>query len=210
MENNIIINLAFNIENPLHDEVIAVSCEIKKKYPSDFWVDDKRYFIHLPMYLFAAPKENKDKIIDAAKKISDQFYAIPIISKGLVTSSSGLLMVDFKKNKKLYDYHLRVLEVFNPLREGEIRNKYKDKEYFGTLSKRDKRIMKEYGHLYIFEKFHPHITISRIRDAKILKKVQAEYKDRFKNRRTKLATFQVIHDIYGEDDKSEILYKKYL
>lgn len=139
MEKLVTLNIFFKISNPLYQEIVKTSIEINQQYKSDFIVDDKIHFPHLPLYLFAAPMKNKSKIIQVTKNFAESIKPFVVKTTGIVIGEDGLIMVNFKTNKELYYYHLQALKMFNPLREGRLREKYQDEEYFASLSKVDQK-----------------------------------------------------------------------
>jgi hypothetical protein len=45
MSEPILINIGFNISNPLHDLIVNTSLDIRDRYGSDWYVDDNKYQI---------------------------------------------------------------------------------------------------------------------------------------------------------------------
>ena len=69
-------------------------------------------------------------------------------------------MIYFNFSKEVYKFHETAVELFNPFREGLIREKYKDPI---ILSKLDSKI-KKYGSQYVFEYYESHVTIARVKN----------------------------------------------
>jgi len=205
MDNTIVVNVAFNIENPLHDEVVRTSLEIRDKYGSDWFVDDQRYFLHYPLYLFAAPKKNEQKIIQASREFAKGLKQVQVEIEDLFFNQSGLIMIKFNNNKQVYDYHCQSLNLFNPLREGLIREKYRNQNFIQTLEKDEQKKLKEYGHIYVLDRYEPHVTISRIKDLDVCQQIVNGYRDRLVGKRSRINRLQVHEAVFGPEGKSVLI-----
>lgn len=205
MTSKIIVNVAFNLSNPLHDLIIRTSLDIREKYNSSWYVDDKRYYFHFPLYLFAAPLKNKGRIIEVSKDFAKELRPEKVETNGLRFSDSGLVMVGFLRNKTVNDYHERAVELFNSLREGLLRDKYEDENYLETLPKEDREKLEKYGHIYVYDRYEPHITIAKIESDDIRKPIRKKYEKLLANQKSKLERFQVHEAIFGAEGRSELL-----
>ena len=201
---NIVVNVAFNISNPLHDKIVKISCEIRDKYNSSWYLDDKRFFLHMPVFLMATPERNRKEIIDAGMVYAKSLKVIPLKSKGLI-SSDNLVMIDFEDNKELYNYHLKAIEIFNPLREGQVRNKYKEMKYLQNLSVKNRDKVKIYGYTHVLENFHPHITIARLDSNSYREKVINLYNRQFEKSESQISRLQIHEAMFEPENKNVLL-----
>lgn len=201
----IILNIAFSISNPLHDQILKASLEFHKKYGSEWLVDDKKIFLHLTLFLMAAPAKNRRKIIAAGKKFARQFKPATLISSGFSISKDGLIMLDFKPSAPVYRYHCQAIELFNPLREGMLRDKYEDKEYFGSLSQKEKSKILKYGHRYVLNEFLPHISIGFVELATDRRKAIKKYKKILVGQKVETTRFQIVEAFVGPSQKNVML-----
>lgn len=205
MDRKIIVNVAFNIANPLHDQIIAISAEIKEKFDTMWYVDDQRYHLHFPVYLFAAPERNRDKIKGKAGEYARGIEQVVVKTRSLMSTGSGLVMIDFELTPEIYDIHKKAVEMFNPLREGYLRDKYDDPEKIRELAPEDRRHVRDFGDIFVLEKFAPHITIARIKNAEMRQEVVDNYASIFRSRTSNLSRLQVHEAIFGVDDRTELL-----
>jgi 2'-5' RNA ligase len=200
------LNLFFKISQLLYGDIIKASIEIRRRFKAEWWVDDQRYFPHLSLYLFEAPVKNRSKIIETAKDFAAEINLFEVKVVGMNVSTNGLIMVDFEKNKVIYDYHLRALKLFNPLRGGRQRDKYQDPEYLASLPKLDREKILQYGHRWVLDKYQPHITISQVKDSDISKKVVEEYEGRFKGEKARAVALRLSQALFEPENKSLLLF----
>ena len=97
-------NLFFKISEPLNSEIIKLSLKIREQFKADWWVDDKRYFPHLSIYLFAAPLKNKTKIIEKFETHNNDTGS-PEVQVALLTEKITRLTEHLQEHKK--DKHSR-------------------------------------------------------------------------------------------------------
>lgn len=212
MDKTITVNVAFNISNPLHDEIVNTSLEIKNKYGSDWFVDEERYHLHFPVYLFAAPAKNEPIIIKEANVYLHQTKKVEVISSGLFYNQNGLIMIGFSLNEKIYQMHVQAVKIFNPLREGILRDKDRNSLLTGNLSAEKQNNTKTYGSQHVFENYQPHITIARLPDLKLCQELISGLDAKFKDKITTLERLQIHKAIseVGNEDKTVLIFDKEL
>lgn len=205
-----VINVACNIGNPLYDLIIKSSLAIKKRYDSDWYIDDKKYYLHLSFYLFAAPEKNKGKVVAACKKFYEYLKQTNLETIDLVSGKDGPVMLEFKKTPRLYDFHKKALEIFNPPRENYLRDKYESKKHFNSLKKWEQKNLLKYGHIYVLNKYHPHVTIARLKSEKDSRQVVKGYKKKLIGQKSTLDRLQVHQAFFGTDDRNVLIFDKRL
>lgn len=201
-----VFNVFFKISEPLYDEIVEVSVEINHRFGSDFVADDRIHFPHLPLYLFAAPPRNRLKIIRAAHNLIEIIKPCVVKVEELASSESELVMVNLEKSEELYQYHLQALDLFNPLRERQQREKYKDRGYLASLPEKDRDYLARYGHRWVLDNYIPHITIAKIADPAIREKVIEAYRDRFMGRTAQIATLRIAEEFFSPVNKSVLVF----
>ncbi|MBN1618291.1 hypothetical protein JW887_03025 [Candidatus Dojkabacteria bacterium] len=204
MENQSTLNAVFSISEPLKSEIIKISLEIKEKYGSTWWLDNKQYYLHLPLYLFACNKSSVPKAIEAGEKFAAKLEPIEVKVEDLFKSHGGLIMIKFSLPEKLYQYHIESLEIFNPIRNGCLRDKMKNKEFLEKLSDTERKNIDDYGHIWIKDKYSPHVTIARIEDESIANEIIDKYKFKFIGKKALIERFQIHEAFYGVDDRVEL------
>lgn len=205
MEDSIILSVYFNIAESLHSEITKASLEIRDIYGANWFIDNRRYYLHLALYLFEAPKRNIEKILREAKKLAKTIDPTPIKIKGMSANQEGLVFIDLEENSELRQYHCQIVENLNPFREGVLREKYKDEEHLKTLPADAREKLQKYGHRWVLDKFHPHITLSKLLDPKRCKEVIKTYENKFVGRTSQTTSLRIHEAIYGPNGRSIIL-----
>ena len=154
-----------------------------------------------------APERNENKVIEICEKYYQFCSRIPVVSKGIFYNQSGLVMIYFNFSKEVYKFHETAVELFNPFREGLIREKYKDPI---ILSKLDSKI-KKYGSQYVFEYYESHVTIARVKNKEDLSEIVRTYNSLFEKYESHLDKPQVLKAVYSEnkeEDWAMLIYNK--
>lgn len=205
MQPTFTVNIGFNISNPLREEIYKISQKIRDEYGSDWWVDDIRYHLHFPLFLMECPEQNRHKLIQVAKEFVKNLQPIEVKSNNIFASESGLIMISFAVSRQLLEFHERCLELFNPIREDFQREKYQDQVFLNSLPEVDRKNILKYGHIWVLEKYQPHITIARIKDKSLAQRVVSEYRNLFLDKSSELERFQIHEPIFGPNGKTILL-----
>ena len=126
----------------------------------------------------------------------------------LFLGKGGLIMLNFKKSSELVNYHSQALELFNPLREGALREKYQDQKYFDSLSEDVQENISRYGHRWVLKHYQPHITLSRIEESFVAQKIIKKYKIFFEKRRAGVVGLRITQDQIEPVDKNVLIFDK--
>lgn len=211
MEATITINIGFNISNPLHDLIVKTSQELRDKYGSDWFIDESKYHLHFPMYLMELPERNQAALVEVAEKFLGYCTRVNVKSAGLFSNPSGLIMVKFLFAEEVYALHTKALELFNPLRGGVIREKYKDASFLAKLPVLNRKYLEEYGTQYAFENYAPHVTIARVKSVESLAKIVHDYNSLFLDKEAQLDKFQIHKATFSDnkiEDRTELIFDK--
>lgn len=205
MEDSIILSVYFGIADPLHSDITKASLEIRDSYGADWFIDNQRYHLHLALYLFEAPRRNTGKILEEAKKLVKTISPTSIKIKGMSANQEGLIFIDLEENSELRQYHCQIVENINPFRDGMLREKYRDEEYLKNLPTDAREKLQKYGHRWVLDRFHPHITLSRLLDPKHCDEVIKTYENKFVGRTSQTTSLCIHEAIYGPNGRSIIL-----
>ncbi len=206
-----LINIGFNVSNPLHDDILKISQEIRDIYKSDWYIDDQRYHLHFPMYLISIPVSNEKLIEEISHNYLEECKREKIKITGMFFNTNGLLMLKFQLTDQILDLHKHALEYFNPLRGGTLREKYQYGRYMESLSVEDRKNVQEYGSEYVFDKYIPHITIARIKDEGQQKEIENRYSNILLSSSGVLDRLQVHTAVFSEnkqEDRTILLFDK--
>lgn len=204
------LNIYFKISEPYNSKIIEVSQNIKKEYDTFWTLDNKLFIPHFSLYLFALPKNNLPKVLEQADRLAASFQPINIEFDKLFISGRDRLMLGFKENETIYNYHLQVLEAFNQLREGKQRKKYANPDYFAKLPEPDRSCLEAYGYRFIKDKFKPHITLSVFNNETDCTNAFNQYRNTFSDLKAHLDYFQIMEDNYETSNATKIIYSKQL
>lgn len=205
MTDDNLLNIGFNIANPLHDLICKVSQEIRDNYGSDWYIDDQRYHLHYPLFLFKAPEDNFPKIINTTKSFAKEIKKTEVECIDLISNQSGLIMMIFNENDIIYKYHLRSLDLYNTFRNGLQRDKYNTKEKIKSFTVEEQQNINEFGHIYVKNLYKPHITIARISKIEDRDKIITKYKKIFVGQKSYINSLRVHSAIFGPHGKTILL-----
>ena len=120
MSQPLLINIGFSLSEPIQSLILKTSQEIRDEYDSDWYVDNKKYHLHFPLYLIPIPLESKSSL----ESVSDEYLKICkkqyVEIEDLFYNSNGLIMIKFHLTNQLRELHKLSLEYFNPIR-GELK-----------------------------------------------------------------------------------------
>ncbi|MBI2356541.1 hypothetical protein HYV12_00575 [Candidatus Dojkabacteria bacterium] len=209
--NTMLINIGFNLLGPVYDLILKTSQEIRDRYNSDWYIDDKKYHLHFPMYLISIPSSNEALISGAAEEYLKYCKRVEVEIIDMFFNSNGLLMLKFLLTKEILDLHTLSLKYFNPLRENLLRDKYLDEKYLSKLSSEVRTNVLEYGSEYVLDNYVPHVTIARIKDVRQQNEILSNYRDLVvgtKGRFDKLQVHTAIFSENKEDDRTILLFDR--
>jgi len=113
-------------------------------------LDNVNFFPHITLYFPEYPIDVLDKVLEHVKKIANTTNAVTLTLESVTGDIDGGIFVNYKISKEALDLKKKVIKELNPLRDGIIRDKYKD-----SLDKDTQK----YG--YPINKYHfPHITLT--------------------------------------------------
>jgi len=134
-------------------------------YRSNFMVDDRAYKPHITLYLFSAPLKNIQAIVRQVDKISIRLKRTSIDIDEMILSDSGWIMIDVDmKSKQILKWHKIFVSSINKLREGMLRKKYRNKNYFDRQKPKEKLSLLKYGDKHAFGLYHSHLSVAQYDD----------------------------------------------
>lgn len=151
--------------------VAKLSKKISEKEKAYFILDNKNFYPHITIYSPEYPIYNFEKIINRMEKVSKKLSKTKFKFEKL-DSIDGYIGTSAYYSKEMRKIHKTIINEFNPLREGYIREKFCN----SNISKEEKENIQKYGHPYLMNLYNPHITITRLKNEKIAKKIAKEIK----------------------------------
>lgn len=111
---------------------------------------------HVSLYICAFKKENFINSYRAIKNINQKSFKISI---GKIANDKGFYYLDIDPQRLLNNLHKIILHKVNPLRNGLIRTKDKQRLNAGYYSKKQQQYLHKYGYARVLDSFVPHITL---------------------------------------------------
>jgi 2'-5' RNA ligase len=140
-------------------KAIKISKTFKKK-GSSFVLDGKNYFPHITIYMTEFPLKN----IPVIKKLLKEFVlglkSFQITASGYRQNKDGYIDVSYKKTKSIKELQKKLITLLNPLREGRLRSK--DKEKMKEYRRSHQKKIKLYGYRSVGAEFYPHLTFTKL------------------------------------------------
>jgi 2'-5' RNA ligase len=156
------LNIALIPDRRIVEKAVVLSKFITTNYETAFTLDNHGYFPHITLFSPVFPCKNSDKVIEKLEEVSKERSYIKLFSEG-VSYNKKFLMVNFKITAELFNLHIKVLKIINPLRENLLRSKYKDQEYLRNLTDSECKNIKKWGYPRVMDDFDPHLTISKLK-----------------------------------------------
>lgn len=172
------LHIYLTLDKKFGKRVSELSGKIAKKYSSNFEVG-KNYLPHITLYLFSAPRRNKNKMIEMMEHLSSFFHAATFTAGELVLSKDGWLMIEITDKKELLKFHKKTVALFNDLREGILRSKYRAPGVLDNISPLERKSLLKYGDKHAMTLFNPHISIAEFSDMDHAKRAHNEYVNHF-------------------------------
>lgn len=126
-------NIALIPDKEAFEYAVKASNILSKLEKYHYILDGENFFPHITLYSPEFPYRNLDKIIKELRNISKSFEPIEI-KFSEVKSIRNYAGVDIQKNISIYSLHEKIVDKLNPLREGILRDKYKNKDVLETYS----------------------------------------------------------------------------
>jgi len=127
-----------------------------------FTLNKRSRIPHVTLYMAELPLENVRRAASALKDFSSQTSPFEIEFLSYKENKNGYVDVRFRESPELLRLHKRVVDLINPLREGLIRNR--DREKMGELSKSERRNLELYGSRRVGSRLDPHLTLTKLRE----------------------------------------------
>lgn len=156
-------------QDEVQDNLVKLAKEAGKNKGCLFYIDNKRFFSHITLYSPEYPKSNLKEVLTSVENISKNTKEIILEFDDLV-AKYGYLVVGFKKSYAINNLHRKVLQKLNPLREGRIREKYKQEIEDGKYTKEEVENIQNYSYHHVLESYYPHLTLARFENNDIAEK----------------------------------------
>jgi 2'-5' RNA ligase len=169
------INIAIKPPEKVAEKVMAANSETGNKYKVDFALDGINYYPHLTLYHVECPEKNLENIFQTLEKLLPKLGRIKLAFREVGREQISV-SVYFSLSQEIRDFHEKIIEKINPLRDGRIRDKYRELGQVSNLTSEQKENILKYGHPELMNLYKPHITIARLEDEVTAEKAVNEIK----------------------------------
>lgn len=157
------LNIVLLPDRTVFNKALTFSYRVTRRCPSEFVLDSERYKPHITLYQGYYPDRNLAGLYDALKDIGRKNQQFEVQMGDFELSHGTFLFWNCVKTLELKALHESILEKANPLREGNIPPI--TAQLLPRLPDNEKAMVQATGSILNKELFHPHITITRLKNA---------------------------------------------
>jgi 2'-5' RNA ligase len=199
--------ISFEIEEPLNSELIKIYSEINRDYVSSYFIG-KEYIPHITLYFFAAPIKNQKLMASTAEKLYKKIKPKDLQIKSVEVGENRWILTVFERPNNIKKYHFEAMKLFNPLREGVLRKKYRNQRFFSQLTKLERSNLRKYGDRHSIKNYEPHISLACVESQSEAEEIVRKYKDRLIGRKVVISSLEVVRVIEGPNDRVINIFSK--
>lgn len=159
---------ALNIVILPSDEVAAKSIQMSEaltsRFSSEFTLNNSTFRPHITIYQGYFPNKNLDLLRATIQKLSSQSQKFPVVMSDFWISPGRFVWWDAKKSLEIMDFHQKVMNAVNPLREGLVAPPALSQ--LEELGERERQNVLKTGAIYHGDLYVPHITLTRLKSEK--------------------------------------------
>jgi len=160
------LNTVFQLPKNVAKAAISLSQQIGKIQDTFFTLDGLQFYPHITIYSPEYPVDNLDDIISSVGELAKSSKHLVFDAKG-ITTHQDFITISLEASPDVQKIHAEIVNKLNPLRAGQIREKYQQ----ATYSPEQQENIKKYGYPNVLELYHPHITITRLKDEGVATKI---------------------------------------
>lgn len=166
------INIAFMPPVDVAEAAAKLSAEIAQKEEAHFVLDSQNFYPHMTIYSPEYPAHNLDKVLATLQELAQKLSTTKFSFKE-VTTEERWIGIEFKLTDEIRNIHESIVGEMNALREGHLREKYVTGDDSEHTTEQKENIQK-YGAPSLMGLYHPHLTLTRLKDEKIAEKLAPE------------------------------------
>mgnify|MGYP001591426391 CR=1 FL=1 len=203
-EDAVSVNIVVLPNAEVTQKAIDLSNKISKTIDTHFVLNNDTLFPHITIYQAHYPNHNIEKIKNTLLSLSQTIHPISIQMKNFSVMYDTFIFWNCVKTQELLSIHQRMVDLFNPFREGLIIPNLALIENMDEVGKSE---IAQYGSLLIGPRFTPHITITRIKNSEksleILEALKTE------NANDTFETTEIVLGYLGDHGTVKGIIKKY-
>jgi len=157
--NSISISIAILPDEKTAQMAIALSQKLARAIPTKFVLNGKDLIPHFTIYQAEFPVDNVEKLENAVSEIMSNYKSFELKLDLFSATKQGNIWWNVINDSEMKTLQNLVIEKCNPLREGLILPLYKTYKHIDSDQRKE---IENYGSLWVVERYHPHISISKI------------------------------------------------
>lgn len=170
------LNIAFKPPKNIIEKAISISREIGENNNTFFILDGIQFYPHITIYAPKYHENNIEKLLNGVKeivknseKIEFQFQKISV--------SQGYMGIKFNYSPNIKILHEKIVETLNPFQKEYMKKEYQNGfDYHFNFSSEQEKNIREYGYPDAMNLYSPHLTITRLKNASLTKKISENIK----------------------------------
>lgn len=198
------LNIVIIPSGEVTQKAINLSNKIAQTNDTHFTLNNETLFPHITIYQAHYPNHNLEKIENTLLSLSQSIQPILIQMKNFSVMYDTFIFWNCVKTQELLSIHEKMVDLFNPFREGLVLPHLASIQNMDEVSKNE---IAKYGSLLIGPRFTPHITITRIKNSEksleILEALKAE------NASDTFVTKEIVLGYLGDHGTVKGIIKKY-
>lgn len=119
---------------------------------------------HLTLFMGLFPPSCEAGARRAVADLAGRFTPLDLAFRGVEAARDGYLFLRVEGTEALRAWHARVVEALDPLREGLVRQKFRDRR--ADYSPDEQARIDRYGFPWVLEAWRPHVTIGFVDPAR--------------------------------------------
>lgn len=170
-EKLITVGVALAVPDEMGNKVEEIKDEVSKSSAIRNIVPHEAFDVpHVTLYIACFPLVNLARVLAAIESVSQTSLRVTL-SPESVNVKGKFVAVSFHKNSDVVGVHEKLVEALNALREGNIREKYRDQKGASFLSDKERDSLDAFGYPYAMSLFAPHMTLVALDDATKVDKI---------------------------------------
>lgn len=145
------LNIAFRVPEEVAKVAMKLSEEIAEKEDAYFVLDGVNYLFHITNYSVDVLEKNVEKMFEIIEKLAEDFSPVEFVFNKRINANLGWICVFFDCSQEIKNLHEAIVNAVSPLKKGQTAPSMADS-------------------------YDPHVTITRLKDFNIAKKVASEMK----------------------------------
>lgn len=169
----VLMTIVFAIPEPFSGGFVDLNRKLSKENKTRFVSEFPIFTPHITIYQAEFPKRNESKVLEEVKSMANSSERLLFVSDKPSVKGRYVAM-NFKRSKEIENFSRHVVERLSPLREGNVKEVYRNSVQ--NLSKEESDNVAKWGYPYVMDLYNPHVTILALDDERDAQGVAKEIK----------------------------------